>query len=1508
MAGVALALLGSVDVMAEESRESIAAGVSVSTPNSVPATSGVVVTGLSGTQQAGSIAYAAGPTDINISELAGGTAPGAIRTSEDLIPKIGGLVAVSSGALEVQNHGPLRTVNEGEAGIFALSTPDFSGDTPALGYSSSGVSVLNSGDIVTEAANADGIDVLVLTGRNASVWNSGDLSMQASGSSGIVLATGYPTYGDDTRVIGDDGYSRSSLPWVSGPGAADLEVHNDGLIQIDGDRGAVGIGVMNSVGGAARVTGSGALLISNPDNVGGHGILAVSSAADASVDYSGSIDIHGIQSSGVNVQAGGNASIRYHGDKVEVFGSDSQGLSAVAVGTGNASIDASGAIINHGGDGADSHASGLTAITVGSGSVDVRYSGPQIEVGGDSSVGIAAMSIAEPTSDAGFVRVINSGDVRIHGASGAGIFAGSENAEVRVQNSGNITTDRANAQGIAVETSGGAVSIRNEGDIATAIVGNAVDASWLFDPMSAAHGIAVQSQSGLVDIQNLGHIDVRGEDASGVFASSRGGNGADIRISNDGLIEVSGAPATSPFSVAHGIYASSEGESAIAIRGNGDIRVTNPENVQGSGIAAYATEGQVQIDYSGRITTAGRLADGINAMSVSHSAVVPVDAAAPPVSSTEPDVSVSYTGERIEVLGDHAAAINAWAWGGLGADVSVTAQGELLARANGGEGTDARGIAAFSMLGNATIVFSGSRIEVDGQQASGIKAQADVRQAGVAANVDISNSGDILVHGGNSTGITAAVSAGKAGIANSGNIQTQKAESFGVFAEASAGGTISIQNTGNIRVQGSDSAGVLSRSISAHREAEPEAASPLEATPLSKVSIVNAGTVSALGMNSVAIAALSEGKGVDVHNTGTLSGGAGSGAAILASGFVQGVTNSGNISALSDMAVLFDSSDRPEGLASLRNDGVMIGMVQSTGVMTQVNNTGRWTLRNWADTDGDQIRDTLGVAIGSFGESGASRIDNSGALALSDEAVQVSALNTEHLYRTGYSANNMALDGPLQAQLLGVQTFSNSGTIDLSGARQQPGDVLVISGGQVAGSSGGGEFVSNGGQIKLDTVLNEGGAHSSSDMLVVDGTRLGTAPTTLVVNNVGGAGAQTVGNGIELVRVLDANRSADGAFQLQGRLGAGAYEYELYHRGASTSDGNWYLRSLGSVDPLPPAPPTPAPPPGSKSPRPETGAYTANLAAAGSMFVHTLHDRLGEPQFTEAYKQSRDAVQTAGWIRVVGSHEKGQAAGGNIDTKTDTQLLHFGGDVAQWTGSDGNQRFHMGLMGAIGRSDINASNSDVKYTQNGTRRSAKGTVDGYGLGLYGTWYGNGSAGDGPYVDTWLQHGWYDNTVTGKGMASEHYDSTGWTSSLEGGWAFAVGDTGSRQLMLEPQAQVIYSDVRQDNHSEQNGTQVDNAKASGVTTRLGTRLFSRSQNANAVQPFIEANWWNTSVRNSLSFDSTRIGTHTPDSTYELKAGLQGEIANGLQAWGHVGRQWGQDSFRAYEGAVGIKYDF
>lgn len=127
--------------------------------------------------------------------------------------------------------------------------------------------------------------------------------------------------------------------------------------------------------------------------------------------------------------------------------------------------------------------------------------------------------------------------------------------------------------------------------------------------------------------------------------------------------------------------------------------------------------------------------------------------------------------------------------------------------------------------------------------------------------------------------------------------------------------------------------------------------------------------------------------------------------------------------------------------------------------------------------------------------------------------------------------------------------------------------------------------------------------------------------TFVSVENVGGLDSKTL-NGIELIQI---SGISEGEFVQKGRIVAGAYDYSL-QRGTGENAANWYLSNQGdgSVEPekpgehetpVVPGKPTSPTTPGSsggETQRPESASYTANLAAASTMFLTPLHDRLGE--------------------------------------------------------------------------------------------------------------------------------------------------------------------------------------------------------------------------------------------------------------------------------------------------------
>lgn len=472
----------------------------------------------------------------------------------------------------------------------------------------------------------------------------------------------------------------------------------------------------------------------------------------------------------------------------------------------------------------------------------------------------------------------------------------------------------------------------------------------------------------------------------------------------------------------------------------------------------------------------------------------------------------------------------------------------------------------------------------------------------------------------------------------------------------------------------------------------------------------------------------------------------------------------------------------------------------------------------------------------------------------------------------------------------GVAALDNAGTIVFGSPSANGFKTLTVNG----------DYTGTDGTLMLNAAL--GNDTSRSDRLVVTGNTSGN--TRMLVNNVGGAGAATT-NGIQVVQV---DGASDGTFQLDGRAVAGSYEYLLHKGGiADPGDGDWYLRSVAATpgpDPTPDPDPSPGPTPdpsqgGEPGPapapvpvyRPETIAYLANQAAAVGMFQHSMHDRMGEPNFAGGNDSA------AGWVRVVRNQMDGRSGLDQLDADTDTSVVQIGGELTR--GDHG--RWHVGLMGGTGQAQSHADSTVTGYR-------SKGKVKGYNLGVYGTWFANAGEPAGVYVDGWLQYGRYDQHVLGDYLREETYDATSWAASLEAGYAFALSEGGKVNLYLEPQVQAIYTDYSADDHVEANGTRVREDEAGGLTTRVGARFYGHAADAdgNLLQPFVTVNWWHESDRNAMSFDGSVLKLELPRDRYEVKAGVQARLGGGWSGWGQLGVQSGADDYRDVNGQIGVNY--
>jgi outer membrane autotransporter protein len=458
----------------------------------------------------------------------------------------------------------------------------------------------------------------------------------------------------------------------------------------------------------------------------------------------------------------------------------------------------------------------------------------------------------------------------------------------------------------------------------------------------------------------------------------------------------------------------------------------------------------------------------------------------------------------------------------------------------------------------------------------------------------------------------------------------------------------------------------------------------------------------------------------------------------------------------------------------------------------------------------------------------------------------------------------------------------------------------------------------------LDSVLNQGGAASSSDVLVVDGTAVGAGGATqMFVRNVGGGGAVTVDDGILVVQSVDPMRSAPGVFALGAPAVAGPFEYMLFHGGvgADAGNGNWYLRSTLNCG-LPGAPaflcallpgrnpvPGPGPGPGPEIPdfRPETSLYAAIPSMAliyGRNLLDTLHERIGEEE-----DQRGAAPNPNGWARLIGmhGHREGDLLGifGSGPTYTyDFAGLQAGHDLYRSDNANGS-RDHAGVYFAIG-------DALGKVTHILTGLTGDSDFRGYSFAGYWTHFG----AQGWYLDGILQGTLYDiNSNAHRGLQPLQTLGKGFAGSLEAGYPFRFYNG----FFIEPQAQIVGQHIDIDTTSDAGGP-IKFDEVNSLLTRVGARFgFAWTPGGGAglrtVTAWIRPNIWHEFLGNPLTEFSSATGfipfrADQRGTWGELNVGISGQLNPSTTLYANAAYQERFDSTRtfAYTAKIGARVNW
>ncbi|KAA6100302.1 autotransporter outer membrane beta-barrel domain-containing protein [Pantoea sp. B_9] len=430
-----------------------------------------------------------------------------------------------------------------------------------------------------------------------------------------------------------------------------------------------------------------------------------------------------------------------------------------------------------------------------------------------------------------------------------------------------------------------------------------------------------------------------------------------------------------------------------------------------------------------------------------------------------------------------------------------------------------------------------------------------------------------------------------------------------------------------------------------------------------------------------------------------------------------------------------------------------------------------------------------------------------------------------------------------------------------------------------------------------------GDDHSASDKLHILGDSSGS--TDVVVNNAGGSGAQTI-QGLNIIQV---DGASNGEFRQKGRIVAGAYDYNLV-KGADQH--GWYLVSdKNGSEPDPVVTPGEGEsgevvePPVSQHNmivRPEAASYSANLAAANTLFTISMDDRPAETFYTDANGQQQS---TRLWLHNSAGHSRVKDSSGQLKSDTNRYAIQLGGDVASGT-LTGSDSLRLGAMAGYGNAQSKSRSAVSGY-------QSRGQVNGYSLGVYGSWQQNAAEQSGAFVDSALSYGWFNNSVKGDDIGQQSYKSKGISASLAGGYRAEVATlSDSTSLWLRPQAQLNWQGVKADDVKEQNGSRVQGTGQDNLQSRLGVRASLHTlldpQSHSAIEPYAEANWLHNSRAFGTALNGVNIQQAGTRNAAEVKLGVDARLNANVNLWGGVAQQLGNHSYSDTSAVAGVKVSF
>lgn len=685
---------------------------------------------------------------------------------------------------------------------------------------------------------------------------------------------------------------------------------------------------------------------------------------------------------------------------------------------------------------------------------------------------------------------------------------------------------------------------------------------------------------------------------------------------------------------------------------------------------------------------------------------------------------------------------------------------------------------------------------------------------------------------------------------------------------------LSVTDNGLVRFQ-QDSAGTYTGTISGSGAVEKTGAGTLAVSGSNTYSggtTITQGTLSAAADN-----VLGASSGALTLNGGTLQFGS---AFNLASSRAVSITaNNGTIDTQGFNSTVAQNITGAGSLTKLGSGTLTLNGANSYAGGTNVNAgtvaVGDGTSASAALSGGGAVSVASGATLGGYG-SVTGNVMNNGTIAAANAVKTLS----------GGVNGNFQINGNL----------TNAGLAQIGGSGV--GNTLTVAG----------NYTGQNATVGLNTYLGADG--SASDKLIISGGAA-SGTSTLKVANVGGPGAQTTGNGIQVVQTANGGTTAANAFTLSGgTVSAGAFAYYLARGGvAGGADQNWYLRNtITSTESATPAEGTPtsiieavadAVPGADSMPiyRPEVALYAEAPAVArqlGLLQIDTFHDRQGEQGLL-----TENGSLPASWGRVWGGstnmHQKGDVSPSYDGTVWGMQV---GQDLYADTQSNGH-RNHYGLLLGFSRAV-----GDVKGFALAQQDLGVGSlqVNSYNLGGYWTHV----SPTGWYTDAVLMGSALTVRTSSIDNVKGSANGNALTGSVEAGLPIPL----AQNLTLEPQAQLVWQWTSLNSFND-GASDVSWNHGNTFLGRVGARLqWAFDSNGVKWKPYLRLNVLRAfGADDKTTFGgSTTIGTQIGQTAGQIGAGLVAQVTKRASAYATISylTNLGGEHQRTLMGNAGVRW--